>query len=251
MGTLRGDNGGERPPEGGGLPGFPPEWGAIVIPDDAAALDHEAELVRKELRRHMRRNRWRRRFGLPPARHQSPDDDAPALGLPLLIMSIAIIATLTSLFAIAWPSRAGQSIPLARTTTPVATTASMIAVPDLNLHAANGAVLRLRDMLPAVVLLVDGCACADLISSTASAVNPRVTVLAVGHTPPKLPKALPANRLVRSAGDASDTLRADYGGSPRSPGVTALLVRETGEVVYAIPDVKSVDNLSAYLSQLV
>ena len=39
MGSLRGDNGGERPPEGGGLPDLPPEWGTIVIPDDASALE--------------------------------------------------------------------------------------------------------------------------------------------------------------------------------------------------------------------
>src|SRR5437763_13176165 len=109
MGTLRGDNGGERPPDGGGVPDLPPEWGTIVIPDDASALDQEAALVRKEMRRLSRRNRWRRRFGLPALVHGSVDDDTPALGLPLLIMSIAIIATLTSLFAIAWPSRAGQS----------------------------------------------------------------------------------------------------------------------------------------------
>src|SRR5262245_51803154 len=42
MGDLRPNNGGDMPPEDGGgarpgdLPDFPPEWGTIVIPDDAS-----------------------------------------------------------------------------------------------------------------------------------------------------------------------------------------------------------------------
>src|SRR5690348_4581692 len=108
MGTLRGDNGGERPPNGDGLPNLPPEWGHVVIPDDASELADEAVLVRKQLRRQVRRDRWRRRLGLRP-RPSVPGEHQRALGLPLLIMAIAIIATLTSLFAIAWPSRPRQS----------------------------------------------------------------------------------------------------------------------------------------------
>jgi hypothetical protein len=249
MGTLRGDNGGERPPDGGGLPDLPPEWGTIVIPDDAAALDHEAELVRKEMRRQARRNRWRRRFGLPPLTHKSLDDDTPALGLPLLIMAIAIIATLTSLFAIAWPSKTGQSTNAPRTSVPTAA-ASTLTVPDLTLHERGGALLRLRDTLPAVVLLVDGCVCAELIGETAKAVDPKVTVLAVARSAPPLPSPLPAGRLVRSASDDTGSLRAAYAGSPHNSGVTALLVKRTGELVTAIPDVHSVENLRGYLSQL-
>jgi hypothetical protein len=249
MGTLRGDNGGERPPDGGGLPDLPPEWGTIVIPDNAAALDHEAELVRKEMRRQARRNRWRRRFGLPPLTHGSLDDDTPALGLPLLIMSIAIIATLTSLFAIAWPSRSGQSTGTPRTNQATAAPSS-VSVPDLALHENGGAILRLRNTLPAVVLLVDGCGCADLITNTAQAVDPRVTVLAVARTVPPLPSALPAGRHVRSASDENGTLRSTYGGSPPSTGVTVVLVKATGEVVTAIPDIRSVDSFRPYLSEL-
>jgi hypothetical protein len=249
MGTLRGDNGGERPPDGGGLPDLPPEWGTVVVPDNAAALDHEAGLVRKELRRRARRNRWRRRFGLPPLTHRSLDDDAPALGLPLLIMSIAIIATLTSLFAIAWPSRAGQSagIPPTRPATAAGNTAP---VPDLALHERAGTTLRLRDALPAVVLLVDGCDCADLIANTAKAVDPRVTVLAVARTAPALPSALPAGRQVHSASDGTGALRSMYGGPSPSTGVIALLVKASGEVTYSVPDVQGVDIFRAYLGEL-
>src|SRR5215470_11135801 len=96
MGTLRGDNGGERPHDGGGVPGLPPEWGAIVIPDDAAELDHEAASLRREWRRAARRDKWRKWLRLPPKAKPATVDGSPTLGIPLLIMTVAIIATLTS-----------------------------------------------------------------------------------------------------------------------------------------------------------
>src|SRR5262245_27143844 len=109
MGTL-GDNGGNRPPDNGGqpdgVPDLPPEWGVIVIPDDPAELAEEAACVRRELRREARRDRWRRRLHLPP---RGSTDDSAAVGIPLLIMTIAVLATLTSLFAVAWP---GSSRPV-------------------------------------------------------------------------------------------------------------------------------------------
>src|SRR5436309_3018240 len=99
MGTLGDDNGGPSP-SGGGLPDLPPEWGTVIIPDDPSELAPEIEEVRRELRRLARRNRWRRSLHLPPLTGR-PAGDAGSLGLPLLIMAIAIIATLTSLFALA------------------------------------------------------------------------------------------------------------------------------------------------------
>jgi hypothetical protein len=249
MGTLRGDNGGGRPPDGGGLPDLPPEWGTIVIPDDAAALDHEATAIRRELRRRNRHNRWRRRCGLPPLRHRPADDDTPALGLPLLIMSIAIIATLTSLFAIAWPGRAGtggERQPAAGG--PPATSGT--SVPDVTLHEAAGPPVRLRELLPAVVLLVDGCACAPLIADTAKAVDAQVTVLVVGRTLPVLPASLPQGRDVRAVTDAGGALHTAFGGSPGSAGVTALLINRAGGIVTEVPDVLGVENFRGYLNQL-
>jgi hypothetical protein len=120
VGTLSGGNGGGWPPDG--LPDLPPEWGTIVIPDDAAELAREATRVRRELRRQRRGNTWRRRLHLPPAAPRDSDRDGPALGVPLLVISIAIIATLTSLFAVAWPTRPQQPdlVPSAVATTPVA-----------------------------------------------------------------------------------------------------------------------------------
>src|SRR6476660_1699087 len=109
MGTLRGDNGGERPPEGG-VPGLPPEWGTVVIPDDPSELAAETQAVRRELRGQLRRARWRRRFGLPTRPTRRRSEDAASLGVPVLIMAIAVLATLTSLFAVAWP-RQTRTVP--------------------------------------------------------------------------------------------------------------------------------------------
>ncbi|NUT17556.1 MAG: hypothetical protein HOV77_00035 [Hamadaea sp.] len=91
---------------GNGLPDLPPEWGEVVIPDDPAELDEEAEIVRRELRRAARRARraermrvWRRRLRLP---EQIDDPDEPSALLPLLILAIAVLITLVGLIAVTW-----------------------------------------------------------------------------------------------------------------------------------------------------
>ena len=158
MGSQRGGNGGGPPPNGGGLPDLPPEWGVVIIPDDPAELAQEANQVRRELRWHSRAIRWRRRLHLPAHR---PD----GLGLPLLIMAVAVVATLTSLFALAWPgvgSHPARSAPLR-------TASAAPKVPDLTLVTKDGTAVHLRNSLPAVVLLADGCTCADLEVATARA----------------------------------------------------------------------------------
>ncbi|MFD0822891.1 hypothetical protein ACFQ0D_32250, partial [Micromonospora zhanjiangensis] len=86
------------------LPDLPPEWGPIVIPEDAAELAAEAAALRRELRRTSRRAAWRQRFGLP-----TRPGGTPTLRLPLLLMLVAILATLTSLFAMVWPGPGRQS----------------------------------------------------------------------------------------------------------------------------------------------
>jgi hypothetical protein len=126
MGTLSGGNGGWPPEE---LPDLPPEWGTIVIPDDASELARDATRVRRELRREARQRTWRRRLHLPPARPRSPGEDASTLGVPLLVISIAVIATLTSLFAIAWPTSVPRPAlqPSAVATTPASTPPASVA----------------------------------------------------------------------------------------------------------------------------
>ncbi|GII25314.1 hypothetical protein [Planosporangium mesophilum] len=102
MGTLSGGNGGGWPPDE--LPDLPPEWGRIVIPDDASELAQEAAKVRRELRAEARARRLKRRLHLPRTDLRPGESDAPPLGVPLLVILIATIATLTSLFVISWPT---------------------------------------------------------------------------------------------------------------------------------------------------
>ena len=93
---------------GNGLPDLPPEWGEVLIPDDASELDEEAASVRRELRKETRRtrrrlwgDRWRRRLHLP---QRIDDPEEPSLFLPMLVLGIALLITLLSLLMIAWPS---------------------------------------------------------------------------------------------------------------------------------------------------
>jgi hypothetical protein len=175
MGTLWGGNGDEQPPGGGGpsdgMSGLPPEWGPIVIPDDASALQTEAAAVRRELRRGVRRDRWRRRLRL-----SAPGDrEAPSLGAPLAIMAIAVVATLISLFAVAWPG-AYNRVP---NPDRVTTRARPLPLPDLTLSDYDGMPVRIRDVSPAVVVLVDRCACEQVVNQLAATVDPRIGVLVV------------------------------------------------------------------------
>jgi hypothetical protein len=239
MGTLRGDNGGGRPPDGGGLPDLPPEWGTVVIPDDLAELDEEAAAIRRDFRREARRNRWRRRLGRAPV-YRISDDDSPALGLPLLIMSIAIIATLTSLFAIAWPARSN------RPTQPATRQSAPASVPDVLLTNSAGHQFRVRESLPAVILLVDGCACDQLVSQTAAAVEPSTSVIVVGRSVPSLPAGLSSGREVIAAADSDGALRSAYPGA----GATAILAGRSGAVVDAVHEVSTAETFKQYLPGL-
>ena len=239
MGSQRGGNGGGPPPNGGGLPDLPPEWGVVIIPDDPAELAQEANQVRRELRWHSRAIRWRRRLHLPAHR---PD----GLGLPLLIMAVAVVATLTSLFALAWPGAGSHPARSA----PLRTASAAPKVPDLTLVAPDGTSVHLRNSLPAVVLLADGCTCADLEVATARAAPATVTVLAVGRVAPALPSPLPTGLHIQSVADPDGTLRAEYGGSPAAGGVIAILVKSTGEVLRTATGVTKVDDYATDLARL-
>lgn len=246
MGTLRGDNGGERPPEGG-VPGLPPEWGTIVIPDDPSELTAEIRAVRRELRGQLRRARWRRRLGLRtrPTRHHG--EDAAALGVPVLIMAIAILATLTSLFAVAWPRQTRAVPPPSSTAAARRIDPARIGLTD----PAGGGDVPLAGELPAVVLLVDGCDCSGLVAQTVAAVPPGTHVLVVsGAAPPAGTPAPPAP--ARALVDGSGALRAALGPQPatRNGAAAALLVKSDGTVVRAIPAVAGVDEFRGDLALL-
>ena len=73
-----------------GLPDLPPEWGRVVVPDDARALAAEAEQIRRERGGH-------------PAGAGPPPAGRTALALPALILLVAVLTTLAGLVAVTWP----------------------------------------------------------------------------------------------------------------------------------------------------
>jgi hypothetical protein len=251
MSTLGGGNGDGWPPEGGGqsdgLPGLPPEWGTVVIPDDAAELADEAAEVRREMRREARRTVWRRRLGLPP--RTAGEDGQPSLGLPLLIMSIAVIATLTSLFAVAWPGRNNHPMLGPQASRNAVSTPRAGTIPaDLALTDAAGVTVRLTKAAPAALLLVDDCSsCDDLVAATVAAAPDPVTVLVVGRTPPTI---APSASNVRRVADRQERLRDALKLGPPSKLAAVVLVASSGEIVLKLPAVESVDTFRAELTTL-
>jgi hypothetical protein len=244
MGSLRGEDGDGRPPDNGGVPDLPPEWGVVVIPDDLQELDREAAEVRRQSRRDARRERWRRRLHLAP----KTDGDSPPVGIPLLIMCIAIVAALTSLFAITFTTRtAPESTPTPAAPAP-SITRQMI---DLTLTQANGKAAHLREELPAVLLLLDGCACATLIEDTVAAAPEKVTVLVVDRVAPYVPAGTNAIALA----DPEQALLATYADGPdrnaKPAGVaTAVLVNSQGIVTATVAPAQSVSSFQQQLAEL-
>jgi hypothetical protein len=245
MGSLRGEDGdGRPPPDKGGLPDLPPEWGVVVVPYDLAELDREAAEFRRDARRKARRARWRRRFGLAPR----SDGDAPPVGIPLLIMCIAIIAALTSLFAITFTTKPGPDP--ASTPTAAAPTAAEPMV-DLALDGTDGKAVRLREKLPAVILLLDGCSCSSLIQATAAATPAKVTVIVVDKAVPFVPAGARALALA----DPEQALLAIYADGPDRDGApasvpTALLIDDKGTVTNTISPALSVSDFQTQLAKL-
>src|SRR5690242_1143058 len=206
MGT-RGDNGGnERPQEGGGLPDLPPEWGTVIIPDDASALDDEGAPIRRNFRREAFRRRWRRRLHLRPKPMGRMDDDSPGLAVPLLIMTVAVIATLTSLFAVAWPGQRPRTVP------PLVRSPQSISIADIALVDAKGVRVLLRDVAPAVILLDESCPCDAFVGATFDAVTTA------------RPAATPASPGTSLASAAAGSPVADR---PPADHVTIIVVSQT------------------------
>ena len=251
MGTLRGDNGGgERPQDGGGLPDLPPEWGTIIIPDDAGALDDEGTSIRRQFRRAAIRRRWRRRLHLRPEPLGRATDDSPGLAVPLLIMSIAVIATLISLFAVAWPRRDPNGIP--QLTPPSPAAAANLA--QLSLVAPDGRTVPVRELTPAVILLVEGCSCEQLITGTVEAVAaskaPSTLVLVVAVRAPTLPSGLNDKVQVRAFGDPNSSVRAAVPFLAPSRTTAAILVGADGTVLRSVSSVTSADSFDTELGNL-
>jgi hypothetical protein len=215
MGTLSGGNGGGWPPDE--LPELPPEWGTIVIPDDASELAQEATRVRRELRRQARQLRWRRRLHLPPPKPRNDDEEGTTLGVPLLVISIAVIATLTSLFAIAWPTRPQR--------------------PDLRPTAVTSA----PGTAGTAGTLPGGTATAPAGGAGSQSGAPATPTPGGSDTPHAL--GVPDVRLV----DPDGVLRAEVPGVGRP---SALLVGANAGLVRVVAAVSTVDDFRADLARL-
>jgi hypothetical protein len=252
-----GNGNGGTPPEGGGrpegVPDLPPEWGTVVIPDDLGDLAEESAAVRRDLRRQARRATWRRRFGLPVHGETRPS----SLRIPLLIMAVAVLATLTSLFAVTWP---GRNQPLAP---PVARQsgsgpAPSRILPALDLIDVDGSTVSLRSLLPAAVMLTDGCDCARLVADTAIAAKPGVTVVTVTKSSAPPPRATtprgPASGRpsVRTLADPTGELRGSLQLGTQGTGevATVLLVARTGEIISTVPAAQHIDQFRGDLVKL-
>jgi hypothetical protein len=248
MGDLRPDPGGP-PDEGGsrqrGLPDLPPEWGTVIIPDDASELHREAAALRRELRRGPVGTRIRSTLGAPtgPAGQQ-------ALGIPVVIMAVAVLTTLVSLFIVTW----GRPAPLppppvnaASAPTVAATGTGTLA--DLVLLDPVGLRVRLSTLLPAVLLLVDGCDCGQLIAATAAAAPTGVRVVPVARTAPAVADA-PDN--VRPLADPDGVLRTQYATNTATAesSATAMLVDRAGAITSLVTSVRSVDDIQAAVQRL-
>jgi hypothetical protein len=199
-----GDGGGMPPEEGGGsyrgdLPDLPPEWGSVVIPDNAAELEAEASAIRRELRREAIRGRVRRGLGL-----SSTKGEPPSIGVPVVIMAVAVITTLLSLFVVTWDHRRSATAPVGPDAVAQATD---VPIADVTLADASGARVTVNGVLPAVLLLVDGCDCEDLIASIAAAAPPPVTIVPIA---PSAPCAVGTAKNVHCLADPNGTILQRY-----------------------------------------
>jgi hypothetical protein len=247
MGDLRPDNGGHPPDDGGpahdGLPDLPPEWGVVVIPDDPAELAAEAEAIRRELRQAAATGSpVVRRPGVGTRRATEPT----GLGIPLTIMLVAIVITLASLFVVTWNHQPASVMPPAGSP---ATSSAGTPFADLALTDPDGRLVTLRDLLPAIVMLVDQCACTDLVLATAGAAPTWLTVVAVGSTPPAIDPP-PAN--LRLLGDRAGLIRTRYAASvsPAASRATVLIADRHGTVVRTVPAAGSVADIIEALAAL-
>ncbi|MEU7612726.1 hypothetical protein [Micromonospora sp. NPDC049204] len=213
-----------------GLPGLPPEWGRIVVPDDASALADEAAQLRRELRR-------------------AAGDRPGRLALPLLVLVVALLTTMAGLLAVAWPRASrGTDRPTPAPYAPPATVAGR-ALPALDLVDAAQAPVPLRGLLPAMIILVDGCPCPERIDEAAAAAPPGIAVITVAGGR-RVATSPSASTGVRALADPAGGLRS-FLGQPVHPGtLTALLVDRTGTVTRVLPELGTVDSYRNDLSAL-
>jgi hypothetical protein len=206
------------------LPELPPLPDDVTIPDDPAALAGEAERIRAEL-----------------ARGRTPPDGLwdgttrpePSLAMPLMIMSVAVLITLVSLFGMAW---SGTQVNRAADPTR--------SLPDVTLTDASGQATSVSRVGPVAIMLVESCECSDLIAETVAAAPPGVTVLAVGSTTPARPPGVPGGSDLRLLADPDGELRAALGLTrPYANSATVVLADQDSTITHTVP---AATNLSSF-----
>ncbi|MEV0606613.1 hypothetical protein AB0I61_09615 [Polymorphospora rubra] len=239
MGTP--SNGDSRP-DREGLPDLPAEWGTIVVPDDPSELAAEAAQVRRELRQ--RRRAVRQRTG--PDRTAGRFEPA-SLRIPLLIVSLAVLAALTSLIAVIWQGQRQSDDNPATGGGGAAPTATL---PAVDLVGPDGGPVPVHGLLPAVLVLVRDCACDAQIQAVAAGAPAEVTVVPVGGRPPSVAPA-PGGAAVRPLADPDARLDTFVDGlAAGEPGPTMLLVAASGRIVRVLPATTAVEEYRADLALL-
>jgi hypothetical protein len=250
------DNGGDRPNDGGqsdDLPELPEEWGVIVIPDDLSELADEVRAVRAELALSAPQTRWER-FSARPAIRRLRRIASAGVRAPVLIISMALLVTVASLFASAWsgPSRTPATQRTANSTEDRGDT-----IPALELLDADGHAVALRGQLPAVILLVDGCACTQLVRDAVAAVRPEIAVVTVTSARPSAGTAPPTGatpqaqgKTVRELRDPTSELRKFLRLADPDGTAAAVLVNRGGEIVRTETHTVSINSLTPDLARL-
>jgi hypothetical protein len=252
------DNGGwssnDGPPDD--LPDLPEEWGVIVIPDDLSELSDEVEAIRAELRLAEKPTRWRH-FLARPAVRRVRRIAATTLRAPVLIISMAVLVTVASLFASAWPGPPRQP---ATQRTAAGTDDQLHTLPALELFGTDGQAVALNGQLPAVIMLIDDCACDQLVADTIDVVPPSVAVVTVtvvsatasaaAGTPPTGAAPQAQGKTVRVLHSNTDNVRSQLK-LPAGEGTAAvLLVDRTGKITRTLQRTATVDDIRPLLLSL-
>jgi hypothetical protein len=237
------------------LPDLPEEWGVIVIPDDLSELDDEVEAIRAELRLVDDPTRWQR-FANRPAVRTVRRLASTTLRAPVLIISLAVLVTVASLFASAWPGPPRQPVTQRTATT---TDDRGGDLPALELLGADGKTVSLNGRLPAVILLIEGCDCAKLVSDTVDKVRPEIAVITVvavsaaatmASVPPTGAAPQAQGKTVRVLHDPTGELRLQLHLGTADDTAAVLLVNAYGKIIQKIARTADVNDIEPYLAQL-